>query len=80
MRVRPGRDKPHKLGLLMGSTPIPATNLFMSFGKPERCRIEDFGPKSKKMLKKRAVKQARLDWRRKGEEAPKKRRYHIYYN
>lgn len=32
------------------------------------------------MLKRRAIKQSRLDWRRKGEDAPKKRRYHVYYN
>ena len=52
----------------------------MSFGKPERCKIKDFGPKSKKLLKKKGVKQFRLNWKRKGEDAPKKRQYHIYYN
>jgi hypothetical protein len=52
----------------------------MSFGKPERSRIPDFKGKSKKMLKLRAVKQSRLDWKRKKEDAPTKRRYHKYYN
>ena len=52
----------------------------MSFGKPERSTIPEIKGKGKKMLKKRAVKQSRLNWRTKEEDAPKKRQYHKYYN
>lgn len=62
----------------IGSLILPEDS--MSFGKPERSRIPDFKGKGKKLLKRAGVKQARLDWRKKGEDAPKKRRYHKYYN